>query len=177
MRRAKPIGKAVADLKPDGADHQCVAAGPSAGRGAGKALGPTDGPIVQGISVGRGATQRPCALVVSRLLDEFDKEIARSVLFLIPVLAARQSPANDSDMRLECPDPGHLTLDVDLSPPLPAGFSHVSYTITVGISDDGVGAAIASRTSPPRRTAPGTRNTCCSRAARLRRGDVARPWV
>jgi hypothetical protein len=61
--------------------------------------------------------------VVGRLLDSFDKEIARSVLFLSPVLAARQSPADDSDMRLECPDAGHLTLDVDLSSPLPAGFS------------------------------------------------------
>ncbi len=36
--------------------------------------------------------------VVGRLLYAFDKEIARSVLFLSPVLATRQSPASDSDM-------------------------------------------------------------------------------
>ncbi len=57
-----------------------------------------------------------------RLPQHPDKEIARSVLFLSPVLAARQSPANASDTRLERPDAGHLTLDVDLSSPLPAGF-------------------------------------------------------
>jgi hypothetical protein len=35
--------------------------------------------------------------VVGRLLDTPDKKIARSVLFLSPVLATRQLPANDSD--------------------------------------------------------------------------------
>jgi hypothetical protein len=43
---------------------------------------------------------------VSRLLDAVDKEIAFSVLFLSAVVATRQSPPNDSDMRLERPDPG-----------------------------------------------------------------------
>ena len=35
----------------------------------------------------------------------------------------------------------------------------------------------AARTSPQRETALGARNTCRRRPARLRRGDVARPWV
>jgi hypothetical protein len=46
-------------------------------------------------AVSHVATERPCGAVIGRLLDAFDKEIARSVLFLGPVLTIRQSPAND----------------------------------------------------------------------------------
>ena len=42
-------------------------------------------------------TKRPCWSAVGRLLDTSDKKIARSILFLSPVLVTRQPPANDSD--------------------------------------------------------------------------------
>jgi hypothetical protein len=56
----------------------------------------------QGRSTGESAsaTQHqsgPRGAVVGRFVDVFDKEIARSVLFLGPASARQQSPANDSD--------------------------------------------------------------------------------
>jgi hypothetical protein len=64
---------------------------------------PASGPISTGRhfrrrgghGVSRGG-KAPLGLVVGRLLDGFDKEIARSVLFLSPVLlATRQSVIDD----------------------------------------------------------------------------------
>jgi hypothetical protein len=64
------------------------------------------------MGVGRGTEARE-GFPVGRLIDAFDKEIARSVPFLNPVLAVRQLLENDSDMAemsLDRDDNNHIPL-------------------------------------------------------------------
>ncbi len=49
-----------------------------------------------------GGGKAPLGFVVGRPLDKFDKEIARSVPVLSPVLATRQSPAELDAHRGSC---------------------------------------------------------------------------
>jgi hypothetical protein len=72
-------------------------------------------------------SKAPRGFIVGRLLDRLDKEIAHSVLFLSPVLATRQSSADDSDtFGISWPGP---TLPASTCPALTGGFFHDSYDV------------------------------------------------